>query len=92
LKRNDDSLWEIISVIAQQIDVFAGTIIENIVLDDSEAGVQKILALGTNDLLENLPDCYHEQLASKKQIFLSGKTTFGYFQGLQYATKLRRLT
>lgn len=69
------SLRQIISVVPQQIDLFAGTIIENIAIGDSEPDIQRILflsaQLGINDFVEKLPDTYHT-LLNEHGINLSG--------------------
>ncbi|OKS85915.1 peptidase domain-containing ABC transporter [Mucilaginibacter polytrichastri] len=86
---NNDSLRKIISVVPQQIDLFAGTIIENIALGDNQPDMQRILSLckllGINDFVENLPDHYHSTI-SEQGVNLSG----GQKQRLAIARALYR--
>lgn len=57
------SLRQRIAVVPQQIDLFAGTIIENIAIGDSEPDIKKILSLctrlGINDFIEKMPESYY---------------------------------
>ena len=59
---NNRSLRERIAVVPQQVDLFAGTIIENIAVGDFEPDMQRILALshllGIQDFVEKLPATY----------------------------------
>ncbi len=56
---SSNSLRRVISVVPQRIDIFSGTVIENIVLDDYDPDMEKILQicrrLGMNDFIEDLP-------------------------------------
>ena len=59
---NNRSLRERIAVVPQQVDLFTGTIIENIAVGDFEPDMQRILALshllGIQDFVEKLPATY----------------------------------
>jgi len=83
------SLRQIVSVVPQQIDLFAGTIIDNIAIGDFEPDMQKILflsnLLGINEFIEKLPTTYHTIL-NENGINLSG----GQRQRLAIARALYR--
>ena len=57
------SLRKLISVVPQHIDLFKGTIIDNIAIGDYEPDLQKIFSLcqmlGINEFIEKLPDNYY---------------------------------
>ncbi|MBN8720801.1 MAG: peptidase domain-containing ABC transporter [Sediminibacterium magnilacihabitans] len=57
------SLRRMIAVVPQQIDLFAGTVIENIALGDYEPDIQRVIALsmllGINEFIEELPNSYY---------------------------------
>ncbi len=69
------SLRQMVSVVPQTIDLFAGTIIENIAIGDFEPEMQKILGLserlGIHDFVEKMPSTYHTIL-NEQGINLSG--------------------
>ena len=69
------SLRECVGVVPQNIDLFAGTIIENIAIGDSEPEMQKVLGLsqmlGINEFVEKLPNTYNTYL-SEQGVNLSG--------------------
>ncbi|MBX9733336.1 MAG: peptidase domain-containing ABC transporter [Chitinophagaceae bacterium] len=69
------SLRQVVSVVPQNIDLFAGTIIENIALGDFEPDMQRILsisqALGINDFIEKMPATYNTIL-NEQGVNLSG--------------------
>ncbi len=69
------SLRQLVSVVPQNIDLFAGTIIENIAIGDFEPDMQKILAvskmLGINDFVEKMPATYNTIL-NEQGVNLSG--------------------
>ena len=69
------SLRQMVSVVPQQIDLFVGTIIENIAIGDFEPDVQKILQLskllGINEFVEKLPATYNTIL-NENGVNLSG--------------------
>lgn len=83
------SLRQMVSVVPQQIDLFAGTIIENIAIGDFEPDVQKILQLaqltGVNEFVEKLPAAYNTIL-NENGVNLSG----GQRQRLAIARALYR--
>jgi len=64
-----------VSVVPQNIELFAGTIIENIAIGDFEPDMQKILGLSLmlaiNDFVEKMPATYHTVL-NEQGIDLSG--------------------
>lgn len=63
---SNSSLRKIIGVVPQQIDLFVGTIIENIAIGAYEPDMQRIIGLsrllGINDFIEKLPDNYYSML------------------------------
>ncbi len=69
------SVRQVISVVPQQIDLFAGTIIQNIAIGDPDPDMQRILSLsrrlGLDDFIEKLPDNYNT-LLNEHGINLSG--------------------
>lgn len=69
------SLRRMISVVPQQIDLFAGTIIDNIAIGEFEPDMQKMLRLsvmlGINDFVEKMPATYNT-LLSEQGVNLSG--------------------
>lgn len=78
-----------VGVVPQTIDLFAGTIIENIAIGDYEPNMQKILGhshlLGINDFIEKLPNSYNTIL-NEQGVNLSG----GQRQRLAIARALYR--
>ncbi len=66
---SNDSLRRLVSVVPQHIDLFAGTIVENIAVGDFEPDMQRILLisqwLGIDAFIEKMPGTYdavlHEQ-------------------------------
>jgi len=86
---SNKSLRQIISVVPQKIDLFAGTIIENIAIGQYELNMQRILQLsyllGINEFVEKLPDGYNTIL-SEQGINISG----GQRQRLAIARALYR--
>ncbi|MFZ6023640.1 MAG: peptidase domain-containing ABC transporter [Bacteroidota bacterium] len=83
------SLRELIAVVPQHIDLFSGTIIENIAIGDTEPDLEKILhlskMLGIHQFIEQLPNTYNSQL-SEQGTNLSG----GQRQRLAIARALYR--
>lgn len=69
------SLRRMISVVPQRIDLFAGSIAENISMDDPQPDMSKILALsqrlGMHDFIETLPAGYQTPL-NEQGVNLSG--------------------
>jgi ABC-type bacteriocin transporter len=72
---SNKSLRRSVGVVPQHIDLFAGTIIENIALGEFEPDIQKIIGLcqmlGINEFVEKLPNTYNTYL-SEQGINLSG--------------------
>jgi ATP-binding cassette, subfamily C, bacteriocin exporter len=86
---SNKSLRQVIGVVPQHIDLFAGTIIENIAIGEYEPDMQKILMLskltGISEFIEKLPNTYNT-LLSEHGINLSG----GQRQRLAIARALYR--
>ncbi len=86
---SNKSLRQRISVVPQQVDLFAGTIIENIAVGEFEPDIQRILQLsallGINEFIEQLPASYNT-LISEQGTNLSG----GQKQRLAIARALYR--
>ncbi|OJY95612.1 MAG: peptidase C39 [Sphingobacteriales bacterium 40-81] len=61
------SLRRVIGVVPQNIDLFAGSIIENIAIGEAEPDMEKLLFLcrltGVNDFIEKLPATYNTVLS-----------------------------
>ena len=72
---SNKSLRQMVSVVPQNIDLFAGTIIENIAIGDFEPDMQKILSLsqmlGINDFVDKMPATYNTIL-NEQGVNLSG--------------------
>ncbi len=72
---NTKSLRERVSVVPQHIDLFAGTIVENIAIGDFDPDMQKILALskmlGIDEFVEKMPATYNTVL-NEQGVNLSG--------------------
>ncbi len=66
---NKKSLRKIISIVPQKIDLFAGTIIDNIAVGEYKPDLKKILflcsLLGINEFIEKLPDNYYATLGEQ---------------------------
>lgn len=60
---SNSSLRDAIGVVPQHIDLFAGSIIENITIGDYEPNIQRVLELsallGINEFIEKFPNKYH---------------------------------
>lgn len=73
---NNESLRQIVGTVPQQIELFAGSIIENIALGDFEPDMQKIMQLceqlGIKDFIEKLPNAYLTQIG-EHGVSLSGE-------------------
>jgi ATP-binding cassette subfamily B protein len=69
------SLQQLIAVVPQQIEIFSGTIIENIAIGEYEPDLKKVMdlshLLGLNEFIEKLPENYYT-LLSEQGINLSG--------------------
>lgn len=72
---SNKSLRKLVSVVPQNIDLFAGTIIDNIALGDYEPNMLLILdickQLGIDDFISKLPNSYNSVL-SEQAVNLSG--------------------
>lgn len=72
---SNKSLRQMVSVVPQNIDLFAGTIIENIAIGDFEPDMQKILGLsqmlGIKDFVDKMPATYNTIL-NEQGVNLSG--------------------
>lgn len=72
---SNSSLRKCVGVVPQHIDLFAGSIIDNIALGDLEPEMQSVLGLSTmlgiNEFVEKLPNTYNTYL-SEQGINLSG--------------------
>ena len=72
---SNKSLRKAVSVVPQQIDLFAGTVIENIAIGDYEPDMKLILELskmlGISDFIEQLPSGYNS-LLGEQGVNLSG--------------------
>ncbi len=83
------SLRKIVSVVPQEIDLFAGTIIENIAIGKTEPDIQKVIMLcqllGINEFIEKLPNTYYS-IISEQGVNLSA----GQKQRLAIARALYR--
>jgi ABC-type bacteriocin transporter len=72
---NNPSLRSIVGVVPQEIDLFAGTIIENIAIGDPEPDMNHLVflcqLLGLKEFIESLPRHYHSML-NEQGVNLSG--------------------
>ncbi len=72
---SNKSLRKAVSVVPQQIDLFAGTVIENIAIGEYDPDMHRILELskmlGINDFIEQLPSGYNS-LLGEQGVNLSG--------------------
>lgn len=63
---SNQSLRQLVSVVPQQIDLFAGNVIENIAVGDYEPDMQRIIDicqwLGISEFIEKLPNGFHTYL------------------------------
>lgn len=86
---SNESIRRVVSTVPQNIDLFAGSVIENIALGDFEPNMQRILGLsqllGINEFIEKLPNTYGSIL-SEQGVNLSG----GQRQRLAIARALYR--
>ncbi|MFN5424306.1 MAG: peptidase domain-containing ABC transporter [Bacteroidota bacterium] len=69
------SLRQMVGVVPQNIDLFTGTIIDNIAIGDNEPDMQRVLSLskmiGIDDFIEKLPNTYNS-IVSEQGVNLSG--------------------
>ena len=86
---SNSSIRRVVGVVPQNIELFAGTVIENIAVGDYEPDIQRILGichlLGINEFIEKLPNTYNAIL-SEQGVNLSG----GQRQRLAIARALYR--
>jgi ATP-binding cassette subfamily B protein len=86
---SNSSLRKVVGVVPQQIDLFSGTIIENIAMGEESPDMQRILflskKLGIDEFIEKLPNTYSSQV-SEQGVNLSG----GQRQRLAIARALYR--
>ncbi|MFN3378403.1 MAG: peptidase domain-containing ABC transporter, partial [Runella zeae] len=63
---SNHSLRQLVSVVPQQIDLFAGNVIENIAVGEYEPDMQRIMdicqLLGISEFIEKLPNGFHSYL------------------------------
>jgi len=63
---SSDSLRRLVSVVPQQIDLFSGTVLENIAVGEYEPDIQPIIeicrTIGILEFIENLPNGFKTQL------------------------------
>lgn len=66
---DNTSLRQVVSVVPQQIDLFAGTIIENIAVGEFEPDMKKLVfycnLLGITDFIEKLPNGFQSMLGER---------------------------
>ena len=71
------SLRQLVAVVPQQIDLFSGTIIENIALGDPEPDLGRILflakKLGIDEFIEKLPNTYNSIVVEQGTNFSGGQ-------------------
>ncbi len=72
---NNFSLRKIVSVVPQKIDLFAGTIVDNIAIGEHEPDLERVIffshLLGINHFIEKLPESYNTIL-NEQGVNLSG--------------------
>lgn len=72
---SNKSLRNIVSVVPQEIDLFSGTIVENITIGETAPDMQRILnlchKLGIDEFIEQLPETYYS-IISEQGTNLSG--------------------
>ncbi|WP_205569581.1 ATP-binding cassette domain-containing protein [Arachidicoccus soli] len=72
---SNKSLRNIVSVVPQEIDLFSGTIVENIAIGETAPDMQRILnlchKLGIDEFIEQLPETYYS-IISEQGTNLSG--------------------
>lgn len=73
----NDSLRSVVSVVPQKIDLFAGNVVENIAVGDSEPDMKKIIAictaLGIMDFIEKLPNNFSTYLGENGATLSGGQ-------------------
>jgi ATP-binding cassette subfamily B protein len=73
----NESLRQLVSVVPQKIDLFAGNVIENIAIGDYEPNMQKIVmicqSLGINQFIEKLPNGFMTYLGENGATLSGGQ-------------------
>lgn len=74
---SNHTLRQLVSVVPQQIDLFAGNVIENIAVGDYEPDMQRIIdicqQLGISEFIEKLPNGFHSYLGENGANLLGGQ-------------------
>jgi ABC-type bacteriocin transporter len=72
---NNESLRRLVSVVPQQVDLFAGNVIDNVAVGDFEPDMRRLLTLckqlGISEFVEKMPAGYHTHLG-ENGVALSG--------------------
>ncbi|GAB4011589.1 peptidase domain-containing ABC transporter [Spirosoma migulaei] len=72
-----DSLRQVVSVVPQKIDLFAGNVIENIAIGDEQPDMQRLLAicdqLGITDFIERMPNGFTTYLGENGATLSGGQ-------------------
>ncbi|GAB3266786.1 peptidase domain-containing ABC transporter [Larkinella harenae] len=71
------SLRQVVSVVPQKIDLFAGNVIDNIALGEAEPNMQQVIdicqQLGIADFIEKLPNGFHTYLGENGALLSGGQ-------------------
>jgi len=74
---SNESLRRTVSVVPQQIDLFAGNVIDNVAVGDFEPDMKRILTLcrelGISDFVEQMPAGYHTHLGENGAALSGGQ-------------------
>jgi ATP-binding cassette, subfamily C, bacteriocin exporter len=74
---SNHSIRQMVSVVPQKIDLFAGNVIENIAVGEYEPDMQRIVGicqlLGINDFIEKLPNGFHTYLGENGATLSGGQ-------------------
>ena len=74
---SNESLRRMISVIPQQLNLFSGSVIENIALGDTEPDIQKIMDLcqnlGITEFVEKIPNGFQAQIGENGALLSGGQ-------------------
>ena len=74
---SNNSLRSVIAIVPQQVDLFAGSIIENISIGDYEPDIQRVMdlcaRLGINEFVEKLPANYSTFISEQGSNFSGGE-------------------
>src|SRR5690606_22658265 len=72
-----ESLRRVVSVVPQQIDLFAGNVIDNIAVGDPEPDMHRVLQvctdLGMTDFIERLPGGFHANIGENGVLVAGGQ-------------------